>query len=100
MHNGRLDSIADVIATSAKTAPDKKEDPKRRMIRGVELRGDMQRNGQKNNNMEFNRLKKLMVLEGVDTECLQKLGRYDSKLAHGPIPHLSRPILHCIIAIL
>ena len=41
----------------------------------------MQRNDQKTNDLEFNRLKKLMVLEGVDTECLQKLDRYDSKLA-------------------
>ena len=36
MNNGRLNSITDMIATSVKTAPGKKEDPKRRIITGVD----------------------------------------------------------------
>ena len=40
----------------------------------------MQLDGQKKNELEFNSLKKLMVLEGVDTECLHKVGRSGSKL--------------------
>ena len=49
MNDGRLGSITDMIAESTKTVPDKMEDPKRRMITGVDLRGDMQRISQKNN---------------------------------------------------
>ena len=36
MNNGRLVSVTGVIATSTKTAPGKKEDPKRRIITGVD----------------------------------------------------------------
>ena len=81
MHNERLDSINEMIATSAKTALDKKEDPKRRMMTGIDLREDIQRNDQNKSDLEFNRLKNLMVLKGVDTGCLQKLDRYGPKLA-------------------
>ena len=49
MNNGRLDSITDMLAKSAKASPDKVEDPKRRMITGVDLCDDAQHNGQKNN---------------------------------------------------
>ena len=51
------------------------------MITGADLRDDAQRNGQKNNDPEPSRFKKLMKMEGVDVDCLQTLGRYGSKLA-------------------
>ena len=81
IHNGRLGSIADMITKSDKAAPDKAEDPRRCMITGADLRDDAQRNGQKNNDPEPSRFKKLMKMEGVDVDCLQTLGRYGSKLA-------------------
>ena len=79
MHDGHIDSIT--YMKSAKTTPDKMEDPKRCIITDIDLRGDIQRNDQKNSDVKFNRLKKLIKLEGADFECLQALDRNGSKLA-------------------
>ena len=80
----RFDTLANngnMIAKTTKAAADKTEDPKKRMITGIDLRDDATRNGQKNSDVELSRIKKLMGLEGIDVESLLAVGRYGTKPA-------------------
>ena len=51
------------------------------MPAGIELRDNATRNDQKNSDVELNRIKTLMGLEGIDVESLLTVDRYDTKLA-------------------
>ena len=76
-----LTNNGNMNAEATKAAADKMKDPKKRMITGIDLRDNAARNGQKNNDVELSRIKKLMGLEGIDVESLLAIGRYGTKLA-------------------